>query len=208
MEYSESTLKKIRKPELIEILEKSGYTVNNKMKVDDLKKMILEKKIKIKITHDALTQEDFENKCCNKNNKSDLEIEEIIEKNQKKLLDSKKIIDLSDPKNKKIKYVIILPYSARIEDSDDANVFIFKFKKDFIGQSEINRFWGIPIFSDYHIDLKLTKYESAIEGFSSIWCNDIPAHLGVCKWDDTPALEFKQYFGISLLCHNEAYLVR
>jgi len=203
MEYSESSLKKIRKPELIEILEKSGYKVDKKMKVDELRKMILDLskigKIKIK-----MSQEEFENKCSNKNNKSDSEIEEIIEKNQKKLLSSKKVIDLSDPKNNKIKYVIILPYSENL--SDDAKVFTFKFKKDF--DKDIVRFWGIPKESEFIQKTEYTKYESTIEGFSWLWCNDIPAHLGCCKWDDTPAIDFKPFAWIGLLCHNEAYLVR
>lgn len=199
MEYSEFTLKKIRKPELIEILEKSGYSVNKKMKVDDLKKIILEKKIKIKIT-----QEEFENKCVGRSNKSDSEIEKIIEKNQKKLYESKKIIDLSDSKNNKIKYVIILPYSENL--SDDAKVFTFKFKKDF--DKDIVRFWGIPKESEFIQKTEYTKYESTIEGFSWMWCNDIPAHLGCCKWDDTPAIDFKPMAWIGLLCHGRAYLVR
>lgn len=206
MEYTESKLKKIRKPELIEILKKSGYEVNNKKKVDELKKMILEKKIKIRIS-----QEEFEEGCPNKNERSVSEIDIIINKNSKKIRESKKIIDLSNPQNNKIKYVIVLPYSE--PPPKNAKVFTFKFKEDFIAESEYmlwgERFWGIILEKeDKSLYEGLTKYNCSIEGFSSIWCNDIPAHLGVCKWDDTPALEFKQYSGIGLLCHGRAYLVR
>lgn len=201
MEYTELNLKKIRKPELIEILKNSGLNVNSKMKVEDLKNLILTNRLKIRIS-----QEEFDYKCVN--NKTDIDLMKLREKNQILLNKTKKsdIIDLNNPKNKNIKYIIILHYYEILPTN--VKVFTFNFSKDFVGQSEIDKFWGIPIFSDYKIDSTLTKYESAIDGFSSIYGNDIPAHLGWCKWDDTPSNEFRQYFGLSLLIHGRAYLVR
>lgn len=236
MEYNFDNLKKYKKSELVDILKNAKClpTNFNKLKVDDLKKIIIDKKIKnensqllcfdSKNIKKRFTQEEFEEHCWftnksqnkNKNKKTEMELDEIKNKNQKILseIHLTEIIDLNDLKQReKIKYIEILHYYEDIDLSTYAKVFTFKFKKDYVGHSDIERFFGIPYYdtNDFVEKEKLekyTKYECTIEGFKNIYCNEMPPECPYCcKWDDTPALEFRPYFGILKLVHGRSILI-